>query len=167
MSRNWDYSSSMLWSPQKYLFYVEQYYHVPLCYPYTLKCSALNINVGKKLPFWTRDHSYMMYVSRVDLTFLTHPLTDSKQISKNHYFLNPPIPVLVWYMNGLSSTYPPLLVNVIQNFYTFNVLKEEAQKCQTFYEYWRVWIKFIYSEKATKFCEIFTLLLTTVHAVKS
>ena len=27
--------------------------------------------------------------------------------------------------------------------------------------------KFIYSEKATKFCEIFTLLLTTVHRVKS
>ena len=24
-------------------------------------------------------------------------------------------------------------------------------------------LKFIYSEKATKFCEIFTLLLTTVH----
>ena len=28
-------------------------------------------------------------------------------------------------------------------------------------------VKFIYSEKATKFCEFFTLLLTTVHAVKS
>ena len=28
-------------------------------------------------------------------------------------------------------------------------------------------VKFIYSEKATKFCEIFTLLLTTVHTVKS
>ena len=28
-------------------------------------------------------------------------------------------------------------------------------------------LKFIYSEKATKFCEIFTLLLTTVHIVKS
>ena len=27
--------------------------------------------------------------------------------------------------------------------------------------------KFIYSEKATKFCEIFTLLLTTIHTVKS
>ena len=27
-------------------------------------------------------------------------------------------------------------------------------------------LKFIYSEKATKFCEIFTLLLTTVHTVK-
>ena len=26
--------------------------------------------------------------------------------------------------------------------------------------------KFIYSEKATKLCEIFTLLLTTVHTVK-
>ena len=29
------------------------------------------------------------------------------------------------------------------------------------------WLKFIYSEKATKFCEIFTLILTTVHTVKS
>ena len=28
-------------------------------------------------------------------------------------------------------------------------------------------IKFIYSEKATKFCEILPLLLTTVHTVKS
>ena len=28
-------------------------------------------------------------------------------------------------------------------------------------------LKFIYSEKATKFCKIFTLLLTTVHTVKS
>ena len=28
-------------------------------------------------------------------------------------------------------------------------------------------LKFIYSEKATKFCEIFTLLLTTIHTVKS
>ena len=28
-------------------------------------------------------------------------------------------------------------------------------------------VKFIYSEKATKFCEIFTLLLTKVHTVKS
>ena len=28
-------------------------------------------------------------------------------------------------------------------------------------------IKFIYSENATKFCEIFPLLLTTVHTVKS
>ena len=28
-------------------------------------------------------------------------------------------------------------------------------------------IKFIYSEKATTFCEIFPLLLTTVHTVKS
>ena len=27
--------------------------------------------------------------------------------------------------------------------------------------------KFIYSEKATKFCEVFPLLLTTVHTVKS
>ena len=28
-------------------------------------------------------------------------------------------------------------------------------------------IKFIYSEKATKVCEVFPLLLTTVHTVKS
>ena len=30
-----------------------------------------------------------------------------------------------------------------------------------------VLLKFIYSEKATKFCEIFPLLLTAVHTVKS
>ena len=30
-----------------------------------------------------------------------------------------------------------------------------------------IFIKFIYSEKATKFCEIFPLLLTTVHTIKS
>ena len=28
-------------------------------------------------------------------------------------------------------------------------------------------LKFVYSEEATKFCEIFPLLLTTVHTVKS
>ena len=28
-------------------------------------------------------------------------------------------------------------------------------------------LKFIYSEKAAKYCEIFPLLLTTVHTVKS
>ena len=35
--------------------------------------------------------------------------------------------------------------------------------------YWILWLflKFVYSEKATKFCEIFSLLLTTVHTVKS
>ena len=32
-------------------------------------------------------------------------------------------------------------------------------------DFW--FLKFIYSEKATKFCEIFPLLLTTVHTVKS
>ena len=31
----------------------------------------------------------------------------------------------------------------------------------------KIVVKFIYSEKATEFCEIFTLLLTTVHTVKS
>ena len=30
-----------------------------------------------------------------------------------------------------------------------------------------MYVKFIYSEKATKFCEIFTLLLTTVNTGKS
>ena len=29
-----------------------------------------------------------------------------------------------------------------------------------------IFIKFIYSEKATQFCKIFTLLLTTVHTVR-
>ena len=33
--------------------------------------------------------------------------------------------------------------------------------------FWKKLVKFIYSEKATKFCEIFSLLLTTVHTVKS
>ena len=28
-------------------------------------------------------------------------------------------------------------------------------------------LKFIYSEKAAEFCEIFTILLTTVHTVKN
>ena len=31
----------------------------------------------------------------------------------------------------------------------------------------KILLKFIYSEKATRFCEIFTLLLTIVHTVKS
>ena len=36
--------------------------------------------------------------------------------------------------------------------------------CETF---WTYLVKFIYSEKATKFCEIFTLLLSHVVPVKS
>ena len=36
-----------------------------------------------------------------------------------------------------------------------------------FYPFKKYQIKFIYSEKATKFCEIFHVLLTTVHTVKS
>ena len=37
----------------------------------------------------------------------------------------------------------------------------------TIYQLKSVHLKFIYSEKATKLCEIFTLLLTAVHTVKS
>ena len=36
-----------------------------------------------------------------------------------------------------------------------------------FFKFNKVHLKFIYYEKATKFCEIFPLLLTTVHTVKS
>ena len=32
---------------------------------------------------------------------------------------------------------------------------------------WDAQVKFVYSEKATKFCEIFALLLSTVHTDKS
>ena len=38
---------------------------------------------------------------------------------------------------------------------------------QIFYVFYLVYVKFIYSEKATKFCEIFPLLLTVCTAVKS
>ena len=41
-----------------------------------------------------------------------------------------------------------------------------VQKCSFLYRT-RAIIKFIYSEKATKFCEIFTLLLSYVVPVKS
>ena len=41
----------------------------------------------------------------------------------------------------------------------------QALSCATLVQ--NTFLKFIYSEKATKFCEIFTLLLTTVHTVKS
>ena len=40
-------------------------------------------------------------------------------------------------------------------------------KVQVYYEGHKTLIKFIYSEKATKFCEIFPLLLTVCTAVKS
>ena len=42
-----------------------------------------------------------------------------------------------------------------------------AQWGQSLFKYFKGQLKFIYSEKATKYCEIFTLLLTTVHTVKS
>ena len=43
---------SMLWSPSKYLFYVEQYYHVPLSEVTVLKIGSYNFNVYRiwKLP---------------------------------------------------------------------------------------------------------------------
>ena len=51
-------------------------------------------------------------------------------------------------------------------------IKNEANQCQFFLENQillrdRIFLRFIYSEKATKFCKIFPLLLTTVHTVKS
>ena len=42
-----------------------------------------------------------------------------------------------------------------------------AKKWRTIDFFNSLLLKFIYSEKASKFCEIFTLLLTTVHTVKS
>ena len=42
-----------------------------------------------------------------------------------------------------------------------------GQSVMTSYRYWLKLIEFIYSEKATKFCDIFTLLLTVYTVVKS
>ena len=39
--------------------------------------------------------------------------------------------------------------------------------CIKFHKNYKIMLKFIHSEKATKFCEISTLLLTTVHTVKT
>ena len=47
---------------------------------------------------------------------------------------------------------------------TFN-LRNFWFQCSFFF--YSLLVKFVYSEKATKFCEIFPLLLTTVHTVKS
>ena len=41
------------------------------------------------------------------------------------------------------------------------------RKTATYLQFASLEIKFIYSEKAIQFCEIFTSLLTTVHTVKS
>ena len=42
----------------------------------------------------------------------------------------------------------------------------KKQEENIFSHLWPYKVKFIYSEKATKFCEIFPLLLTPVHTVK-
>ena len=55
-----------------------------------------------------------------------------------------------------------------------NIYTQKA-KIEHWYQKWflenakrlKIQLKFIYSEKATKFCEILTLLLTTVHTIKS
>ena len=47
------------------------------------------------------------------------------------------------------------------------VTDEKTEHCNLTRKYMCLFLKFIYSEKATKFCEIFPLLLTTVHTVKS
>ena len=43
----------------------------------------------------------------------------------------------------------------------------DSQRRSTKSFFLKEFVKFIYSEKATKFCEIFTLLLTRIHTVKS
>ena len=53
-----------------------------------------------------------------------------------------------------------------QHIYFKTVLKKTGT--HTLFIYFRYsFVKFIYSEKATKYCEIFTLLLSTVHTDKS
>ena len=49
-------------------------------------------------------------------------------------------------------------------------VRTENHSCRKrigFKSFWSIVIKFIYSEKATKFCEIFPLLLTVCTVVKS
>ena len=70
---------------------------------------------------------------------------------------------------GLSNQVHDFLVQRSQR---IRVLQTKAKLSLTEYKRrlqhaWCRPLKFIYSEKATKFCEIFTLLLATVNTVKS
>ena len=58
----------------------------------------------------------------------------------------------------------------------YSLSRENEDKVQSFWEGHKIWkksssenltSKFVYSEKATKFCKICTLLLSTVHTDKS
>ena len=66
----------------------------------------------------------------------------------------------VSYIFPFVSQYHVPLLNLMHRFSLKNHAKEKSI-------HKLILLKFIYSEKATKFCEIFTQLLTTLHTVKS
>ena len=66
----------------------------------------------------------------------------------------------LYFSLGFSVIYCPEMQGFRVDFLSLVRLKNGPDKVQSRYEFWFNLIKFIYSEKATKFCEIFTWLLT-------
>ena len=56
---------------------------------------------------------------------------------------------------------------MIQSRIYWSARETEIYRHNSLCSYWIVKLKFIYFEKATKCCEVFPLLLTAVHKVKS
>ena len=63
------------------------------------------------------------------------------------------------------ETLEPKIVADISVIYNSYVIPTKTKKTVPFFVWF--WLKFIYSEKATKFCEIFPLLLTVCTVVRS
>ena len=83
---------------------------------------------------------------------------------------------MVFYSENCSDLMPEkLFLGLRKTFENLRLQVEDLQKVEiirTIYstifetDYFFSFLKFIYSQKATKFCEIFPLLLTTVHTQK-
>ena len=63
----------------------------------------------------------------------------------------------------IQKKFHPILPVAIKCFLLYQNSCQPQVKCRL----WRIFIQSIYSEKATKFCEIFTLLLSCLEPVKS
>ena len=84
------------------------------------------------------------------------PSGEAQCTVKKPKFILPIIPISLGNRAGGSGW-------AVWTFYSFNSLKKKKY-LSTMLDYWH--LKFIYSEKATKFCEIFPLILTVCTVVK-
>ena len=130
---------------------------------------------GPKAIFPTSPFS-KTYPTNYSLNKLLLPLLGPSSYFHLSQFLqhNPDAPQEILTSGTFSHQKPQLLVSVDHAFFDFTrpfdpplPSDPDTNLVQGKVSHVFLLIKFIYSEKATKFCEIFPLLFTTVHTVKS